>query len=575
MTDEKELITDTENKESDLRFSINVCQSDLKRDIVSGKDASVNSFKSSFFIETYQTVILFDWYSTSYPVFDSKKEVYCLFSNSFLTLVHDHFIRLINKVKPKGIFIYDKCGSGVIEGNERKVIDNALLLEQMEQSNQKDDLFSNKPDIKILSDKTEYASFIVKVDGLTFFYDAGSRFIARGAYFNEYLEPLRGMVIDYAMLPLDSDYRGSWKKLNYILNIADIKRFSPSYYYWSDYEYIKNYILKNPVSSKRMIAFNLDSALEVQAHGELGKILELTLVDDNSDIPKIDQKQDNIRLNTRKDHPLIGDETRFIRIREAGTNDELTDNITLVPDKVYDIFIIYDNSSERGIAEDVRVRAVREDNKITAEILCSNADKESIKSSLMINYDLQNFDLLFDFEDAKILSKWPISGMSLDSGKIFGEEGVMVGVREADGKLIAGLDYSGYIIFQVSIVKKNKKELNNNEDNSGNDEKNNHDETETFLSDAPSELKALIAEAAAFYKKNEKLSGIKCYQKAIAICRKMFDEDAESKAVAARMIGLFYEKGYGVLKNLPEASEWYKKAAALGDKRSMEKLENI
>ena len=75
MTDEKELITDTENKESDLRFSINVCQSDLKRDIVSGKDASVNSFKSSFFIETYQTVILFDWYSTSYPVFDSKKEV--------------------------------------------------------------------------------------------------------------------------------------------------------------------------------------------------------------------------------------------------------------------------------------------------------------------------------------------------------------------------------------------------------------------------------------------------------------------------------------------------------------------
>ena len=118
MADEKNLITDTENKEADFRFSINVCQSDLRRDIVSGKDVPVKSFKSSFFIETYQTVIFFDWYGTSYPIFDSNKEVYCLFSNSFLT--SDYFFRLINRVKPKGVIIYDKGGSGVIEDNKKK-----------------------------------------------------------------------------------------------------------------------------------------------------------------------------------------------------------------------------------------------------------------------------------------------------------------------------------------------------------------------------------------------------------------------------------------------------------------------
>ena len=177
-------------------------------------------------------------------------------------------------------------------------------------------------------------------------------------------------------------------------------------------------------------------------------IKKLKDLDDTEKNTENGLNQDYIRLNTRKDHPLIGDETYFIRIREAGTDDELTDNITLVPGKLYDIFIIYDNSSESGIAKDVRVRAYMEDdNKITAQILCSNANKTSLKSDLIINYDFENYDLMFNHKNAKIVSNWPINGMSLSPNKIFSEEGVPVGVREPDGKLIAGLDYAGYVFF--------------------------------------------------------------------------------------------------------------------------------
>ena len=151
----------------------------------------------------------------------------------------------------------------------------------------------------------------------------------------------------------------------------------------------------------------------------------------------------------------MGDEeSRFIRICEAGTDDEPVENIKLEPDKVYDVYVLFDNSSENGIAKDVNVQVdiSKEIHSIFATIRSSNTNPEKIVSKITLDYDEHNYELVYFKDNIKFVSDWPINGTSIDHKKIFGKDGTLIGVRKPDGRLPAGVEYSGYIVFQIGIT---------------------------------------------------------------------------------------------------------------------------
>lgn len=74
--------------------------------------------------------------------------------------------------------------------------------------------------------------------------------------FKTYVEPLRGMHIDYAMLPLDPR-NGNYgeKTVEYYLETADIAYFTPMHL-WGNYDYIGEFAKRHPDLCRKMIAVN-------------------------------------------------------------------------------------------------------------------------------------------------------------------------------------------------------------------------------------------------------------------------------------------------------------------------------
>ena len=289
---------------------------------------------------------------------------------------------------------------------------------------------------------------------------------------------------------------------------------------------------------------------------------------------------ESISLNTRKDYPLIGDESRFIRIREAGTDDELVDDLELDPDKVYEIRVFFDNSSESGVAKDViiKVDIHKEDNAIHASIRSSNASPPTIESKITIGYDNQKYRMQFRKDNIIIVSGWEINGTVLDYEKLFGEEGELAGVRKQDGLLPAGREFEGFILFYIRIVpleEKNESSDMEISENSLTDEKEEEVKRERDARDDLVKIQMLFEEAYGYIKKDDTLNLLKTNQKIISICKRMIDTDSPCKKNAMYILGTCFEQGQGVPENINTAIYWYERAAAEGDEASREKLKEL
>ena len=69
----------------------------------------------------------------------------------------------------------------------------------------------------------------------------------------EYTEPLRGKVIDYAMLPLDSrSIDVAEKTIKRYMDIADIRSWSPMHL-WGKYGFVDEYLEKHSEYAGTMI----------------------------------------------------------------------------------------------------------------------------------------------------------------------------------------------------------------------------------------------------------------------------------------------------------------------------------
>lgn len=240
---------------------------------------------SGFFIESKSASMLFDWSEGALPIINKEKPLYV-----FISHVHnDHFNRKVFDLvehHPHVEFFLGYDGrypeiSNYLDNLPDRVTDNLSRFNGIQK------LYSDdgKMLINTLQSTDEGVAYIVRIDGKTL-YHAGDLFLMQlmdkkkfvqmstatllgntgtqlGSYddyleqsqkeFEECTEPLRGVTIDYAMLPLDSrSYAVAEGTIKRYMDIATIKSWSPMHL-WGHYEFVDKYLQGHPEYADTMI----------------------------------------------------------------------------------------------------------------------------------------------------------------------------------------------------------------------------------------------------------------------------------------------------------------------------------
>jgi len=261
--------------------------------------------QSCFIIETANETLVFDWYRSSMPPLNPNKPVYI-----FVTHVHgDHFDKrifsLTEKYNVPEIYIGYKRSHpetlGFFDDLSPEIEDLVSFF------NGEQFLLTDYGSIKSLRSTDLGVAFLVTVGDYVFFhagdlfcrsavtfndykkilkdqlpkdYDGNLDKAARAkfsymvdnteAVFKEYASPLRGLKIDYAMLPLDPRWDDfGMITINHYLNISTIKHFSPMHM-WEKYDFVSDYINRFPQHKDIMISVNPDK-LAIEQSIELNK----------------------------------------------------------------------------------------------------------------------------------------------------------------------------------------------------------------------------------------------------------------------------------------------------------------
>ena len=177
---------------------------------------------------------------------------------------------------------------------------------------------------------------------------------------------------------------------------------------------------------------------------------------------------DKVTFNSITDNPKIGDERNFVRIRKAGTNDNLTDKVNLEVGQEYEVSIWFHNNAKtkynsreyegKGIAENVRLR-VEQPEKVTGGtsavikgiISSTNADPKEVWDNAYA-YSDSTVLLRYVANSATIHSLGNINGQILSSEAMFGEQGAKLGYwNDLWGTVPGCNEYSGYVTYRFKV----------------------------------------------------------------------------------------------------------------------------
>ncbi len=180
-------------------------------------------------------------------------------------------------------------------------------------------------------------------------------------------------------------------------------------------------------------------------------------------------------FNSAIDNPEIGDERRFVLIRDLGTdydNDKDMEDLSgykreidLIPGHYYGVRVYYNNNANpelnptgSSIAAGVRMR-INVPEKIEAnksgEILASvfsvkPSPKEVWSKCFIKNQENYVLKLVIKPGSNKFNNKGKMNGI-LTPSSVFGENGLYLGHNKISGMIPGGLEYSGYISFKFHV----------------------------------------------------------------------------------------------------------------------------
>ncbi|NTW61438.1 DUF11 domain-containing protein [Candidatus Saccharibacteria bacterium] len=170
----------------------------------------------------------------------------------------------------------------------------------------------------------------------------------------------------------------------------------------------------------------------------------------------MDHPADHITFNSITDNPNIGDERNFVGIRESGTNNLWTDNMTVESGKTYTVRMYVHNNAASNlnlVAHDVTAtfnlptntgKSIRVDGFIDS----SNASPTEVYDSATFNSS-QDFNLAYVSGSLEYENNVFGSNGAALSESIFTASGVKLGYDKLDGNIPGCLQYAGYVSFSV------------------------------------------------------------------------------------------------------------------------------
>ena len=148
---------------------------------------------------------------------------------------------------------------------------------------------------------------------------------------------------------------------------------------------------------------------------------------------------DHVVFNSITDNPYLGDERNFVRVREAGSTEEV-DEIDIVPGKEYEVSVYYHNNasadlneSGKGISRNTYLRAefpsylnAGEKALVTAFITASNASPQTVWDGTYLKASSDVY-LSFVPNSAVIYNNGTTNGTVLSGDALLSETGVTLG----------------------------------------------------------------------------------------------------------------------------------------------------
>lgn len=169
-------------------------------------------------------------------------------------------------------------------------------------------------------------------------------------------------------------------------------------------------------------------------------------------------------FNSITDNAAVGDERDFVRIVEKGAGKTYTSDLTLEPEKEYEVFIYFHNDASTtyndaahnyvGVAQNTRVSSsfptslkAGETGKVFGRITSSSTDPQAVWDEAYVRAK-QDLTLHYISGSAKIYNRWQANGSVL-SQNLFTDTGTFIGMNQLNG-VVPGCDiYSGQVVYTL------------------------------------------------------------------------------------------------------------------------------
>lgn len=224
-------------------------------DIPNGTLKCRKSHQSSFMIETPSSTLIFDWYKGELPYIRKDKPLHIFISHTHPDHYHQFMLNIARYYPDVSVYMgYDYSSdsfNNYLDSLPERVADTISCF------NGESMLNTDFGSILSLTSTDKGVAFLIDVDGMILFH-AGDLFprSINDPNFLKYTEPLRGIPIDYAMLPLDPKNPDCAKFcIDHYMELADIQYFTPMHM-WHKPSFATTFARKNPGYCDRMIAEN-------------------------------------------------------------------------------------------------------------------------------------------------------------------------------------------------------------------------------------------------------------------------------------------------------------------------------
>ena len=183
-----------------------------------------------------------------------------------------------------------------------------------------------------------------------------------------------------------------------------------------------------------------------------------------------DQPADHATFNSITNNAAVGDERNFVRIRDAGTNDNFSDEVQVVPGHEYEVWIYYHNNASTdtnasglGVATNTRVASAYPttvntgDRGMVSGIITwsyvtpsdpDHAKEGSVWDEAYVTSATDGVKLRYKTGTAIIHNSGKANGSVLPED-LFTEGGTPIGFNKLTGTLPGCAEYSGHITYTL------------------------------------------------------------------------------------------------------------------------------